>query len=216
MPDEPSDGAKIGMLADLGIERHLQRHEVELPVQSVREPPEHGTLSEAIERLAPRRPQPGKRLRQPQGAVMSIVGKPGTPDGGGDVIQGRPQSRVAEGAADFALCFPRPAREVAIELCLTRHQRKAVDSELLEGNEVGPDVALFEGAHPDAILLRDAAGHAVNWPAIAEQQHDVDPSFFQQTRKELRPVAMMATPADRAGGIKGPIAAVAADLVDLR
>src|SRR5437870_6446013 len=216
MPDEPSDGAKIGMLADLGIERHLQRHEVELPVQSVREPPEHGTLSEAIERLAPCRAQPGKELRQRQAAVMSIVREPWPPNGGGKVIQDRPQGRVPERTAHVALRGRGSAGQVAIELPPARKPRIAVDSELLEGDEVGPDVALFEGAELDAVALRDAAGHAVNRPAIAEQQHDVDPSFFQQTRKELRPVARMAPPADRAGRIKQPIAAVEIDLVNLR
>src|SRR5207244_9489718 len=214
MPDEPSDGAKIGMLADLGIERHLQRHEVELPVQSVREPPEHGTLSEAIERLAPRRAQPGKRLRQRQVAVMSIVREPWPPNGSGKVIEDRPQGRVAERTAHVALRCRGSAWQVAIELPPARKPRKAVDSELLEGNEVGPDVALFEGAHPDAILLRDAAGHAVNRPAVTEQQHDVDPSLLQQTRKELRPVARVSPPADRAGRIKQPVAAAEIDLVD--
>src|SRR5437660_10006591 len=99
MPDEPSDGAKIGMLADLGIERHLQRHEVELPVQSVREPSEHGTLSEAIERLARCRAQPGKELRQRQTAGMSIVSEPWPPTGGGKGMQDRPQCRLPQRTA---------------------------------------------------------------------------------------------------------------------
>src|SRR5205814_10263208 len=118
--------------------------------------------------------------------------------------------------AHVALRRRGSAGQVAIELRLARNSRIAVDSELLEGDEVGPDVALFEGAELDAVALRDGAGHAVNPPAIAEQQHDVDPSFFQQTRKELRPVARVSPPADRAGRIKQPIAAVEIDLVDLR
>src|SRR5205807_7732039 len=174
MPDEPSDGAEIGMLADLGIERHLQRHEVELPVQSVREPPEHGTLSEAIERLARCRAQPGKQLRQRQAAVMSIVREPGPPNGSGKVIEDRPQGRVAERTAHVALRRRGSARQVAIELRLARNSRIAVDSELLEGDEVGPDVALFEGAELNAVALRDGAGHAVNRPAVAKQQYAVD------------------------------------------
>src|SRR5205807_1323292 len=193
-----------------------QRHEVELPVQSAREPPEHGTLSEAIERLAPCRAQPGKELRQRQAAVMSIVREPRPPNGGGKVIEDRPQRRVAKRAAHVALRYRRSAGQVPIELCVAGNPRIAVDSELLEGDEVGPDVALFEGAELDAVALRDAAGHAVNRSAIAEQQHDVDPSFLQQARKELRPVAGVAPPADRAGRIKQPVAAVEVDLVNLR
>src|SRR5207253_7488942 len=147
---------------------------------------------------------------------MPIVREPWPPNGGGDVIQGRPQSRVAERTAHVALRRRGSAGQVAIELRLARNSRIAVDSELLEGNEVGPDVALFEGAELDAVALRDAAGHAVNRPAVTEQQHDVDPSLLQQTRKELRPVARVSPPADRAGRIKQPIAAVEIDLVDLR
>src|SRR2546429_719815 len=73
------------MLADLGIDRYLQGHEEEFPVQSAREQPEHRAFPESIEHLAPCRAQPGKHLRQPQAAVMSIAREPGTPDGGGDV-----------------------------------------------------------------------------------------------------------------------------------
>src|SRR2546423_10382899 len=211
MPDEACDGAKIGMLADLGIERHLQRHEVELAVQSVREQPEHGTLSEAMERLAPCRAQPGKQLRQRQAAVMSIVLEPGTRDGGRDVIQGCPHSRVPERTAHVALRCRGSARQVAIKLRSARNPRIAVDAELLEGNEVGPDIALFESADPDTMLLRDRAAHPVNRPAVAEQQHDVDPPLFQETGEELRPIGGMATPGERVGRIKQTVAPVAAD-----
>ena len=104
---------------------------------------------------------------------------------------------------------------MAIELCLARNPRIAVDAKLLEGNEVGPEVAFFESADLDAMLLRDRAGHPVNRPAIAEQQHDVDLPLFQETGEELRPVAGMATPGQRVGRIKQAVAAVEVDLVDL-
>src|SRR2546430_16478304 len=193
MPDEACDGAKSGMLADLGIERHLQRHEVELAVQSVREQPEHGTLCEAMERLAPCRAQPGKQLRQRQAAVMSIVREPCPPNGSGKVIEDRPQCRVAERTAHVALRCRGSAGQVAIKLRPARKPRIAVDTKLLEGNEVGPEVALLESADPDTMLLRDRAGHPVNRPAVAEQQHDVAPQLFQQTREELRPLGGCAT-----------------------
>ena len=123
---------------------------------------------------------------------MSIAREPGTPDGGGDVIQSCPQSRVPERVADVELRFVRCARQMAIELCPAWNPRIAVDAKLLEGNEVGPEVAFFESADLDAMLLRDRAGHPVNRPAIAEQQHDVDLPLFQETGEELRPVAGMA------------------------
>src|SRR5438477_8248526 len=145
------------MLADLGIDRYLQGHEEESLMQSAGEQLEHRAFSESIEHLAPCRAQPGKHLRQPQAAVMSIAREPGTPDGRGDVIQGRPQSRVAEGVADVELPRLLSARQMAIELRLARNPRMAVDAKLLEGNEVGPDVALFENADPDTMLLRDRA-----------------------------------------------------------
>src|SRR5207302_9635492 len=147
----------------------LQRHEVELPVQSVREPPEHGTLSEAIERLARCRAQPGKQLRQRQAAVMSIVKEPGPPNGSGKVIEDRPQGRVAERTAHVALRRRGSAGQVAIELRPARKPRIAVDAELLEGDEVGPDVAFLESADLDAILLREAASHPVDRPTVTEQ-----------------------------------------------
>src|SRR5438105_7157416 len=147
------------MLTDLGIDRYLQGHEEESLMQSAREQPEHRVFSESIEHLAPSRAQPGKHLRQPQAAVMSIAREPGTPDGGGDVIQGCPQSRVPERVADVELPRLLCARQMAIELCLARNPRIAVDAKLLEGNEVGPDVALFESTNTDTMLLRDRAGH---------------------------------------------------------
>src|SRR5438105_15564807 len=139
------------MLAHLGIDRYLQGHEEEFPVQSAREQPEHRAFPESIEHLAPCRAQPGKHLRQPQAAVMSIAREPGTPDGGGDVIQGCPQSRVPEGVADVELPRLLCARQMAIELCVARNPRIAVDAKLLEGNEVGAEVALFESANPDTM-----------------------------------------------------------------
>src|SRR5256885_1403784 len=203
------------MLADLGVDGYLQGHEEEFSVQSAREQPEHRAFPESTEHLAPCRAQPGKHLRQPQAAMMSIAREPGTPDGGGDVIQGCPQSRVPERVADLELRSLRSARQMAIELCLARNPRIAVDAKLLEGNEVGPDVALFESADPDTMLLRDRASHQVNRSAVAEQQHDVDPPLFQETGEELRPVAGMATPGKRVGRIKQAVAAVEVDLVNL-
>src|SRR5438105_9368878 len=203
------------MLADLGVDGYLQGHEEEFSVQSAREQPEHRAFPESTEHLAPCRAQPGKHLRQPQAAVMSIAREPGTPDGGGDVIQGCPQSRVPERVADVEFPFVWCARKVAIELCPAWNPRIAVDAKLLEGNEVGPDVALFESANPDTMLLRDSASHPVNRPAVAEQQHDVDPPLLQETGEELRPVAGMATPGQRVGWIKQAVAAVEVDLVNL-
>src|SRR5438270_8815135 len=203
------------MLPDLGIDRYLQGHEEESLMQSAREQPEHRAFPVSTEHLAPCRAQPGKHLRQPQAAMMSIAREPGTPDGGGDVIQGCPQSRVPERVADVELPRLLCARQIAIELCLARNPRIAVDAKLLEGNEVGPDVALFESADPDTMLLRDRAGHPVDRPAVAEQQHDVDPPLFQETGEELRPVAGMATPGKRVGRIKQAVAAVEVDLVHL-
>src|SRR5438876_4452616 len=158
------------MLSDLGIDGGLQRHEEEFPVQRAGEPVEDRALSQGVEKLAPRRAQPGKQLRQRQAAVMSIVREPWPPNGSGKVIEDRPQGRVAERTAHVALRCRGSAGQVAIELPPARKPRIAVDSKLLEGNEVGPDVALLESADLDAILLRDAASHPVNGPAVAEQQ----------------------------------------------
>src|SRR5207302_10016263 len=98
-----------------------------------------------------------------------IFREPWPPNAGAHVIQRRPQRRVAEHTADVALSRRGSAGQVAIELRMARKPQIAVDPELLEGDEVRPDVALFEGAELDAVALRDAAGHAVNRPAIAEQ-----------------------------------------------
>src|SRR5438477_4040072 len=203
------------MLPDLGIDGYLQGHEEESLVQSAREQPEHRAFPESTEHLAPCRAQPGKHLRQPQAAMMSIAREPGTPDGGGDVIQGCPQSRVPERVADVEFPFVWCARKVAIELCPAWNPRIAVDAKLLEGNEVGPDVALFESANPDTMLLRDSASHPVNRPAVAEQQHDVDPPLFQETGEELRPLGGMATPGERVGRIQQAVGAGVVELVNL-
>src|SRR5438132_14019836 len=144
------------MLADLGVDGYLQGHEEEFSVQGAREQPQQRAFPESTEHLAPWRGQPGKHLRQPQAAVMPIAREPGTPDGGGDVIQGCPQSRVPERVADVELPRLLCARQMAIELCLARNPRIAVDAKLLEGNEVGSDVAFFVSAAPDSMLLCDS------------------------------------------------------------
>src|SRR5256885_894366 len=134
------------LLPDLGVDGYLQGHEEESLMQSAREHPEHRAFPVSTEHLAPCRAQPGEHLRQPQAAMMSIAREPGTPDGGGDVIQSCPQSRVPERVADVELRFVRCARQMAIELCPAWNPRIAVDAKLLEGNEVGPEVAFFESA----------------------------------------------------------------------
>src|SRR5207245_1991346 len=126
------------MLADLGIDGGLQRHEEEFPVQRAGEPLLDRALSQGVEELAPRRAQPGKQLRQRQAAVMSIVMEPWPPNGGGKVIEDRPQGRVAECTAHVALRCRGSAGQAAIKLRPARKPRLAVAAKLREGNEVGP------------------------------------------------------------------------------
>src|SRR5437764_957116 len=147
---------------------------------------------------------------------MSIVREPWPPNGSGKVIEDRPQSRVAERTAYVALRCRGSAGQVAIELRPARKPRIAVDPGLFEGDEVRPDVAFLESADLDAILLRDAASHPVDRPAIAKQQHQIDLPLHDQRLQEVGPVAPAAAPVQGAAGIKQPIAAVEIDLVDLR
>jgi hypothetical protein len=134
----------------------------------------------------------------------------------GRVVQRRPQRRPPERVAEVVLGDSWLASECVVESALPRDLRVAVDAEALQGDEVRPYVALLEGTHMNAPLVRDLARGPVERTAVAEQQHNVDLQSVERLCEVLRPVLHRPAPAERPPRIEQAVTAVEVDLVNFR